>query len=496
MKKFKIILKNNSRIIIGIIIGLMLCTGVYAATIYYNGVNVGYTSTGTNVSATDVQGALDELYNGFHTVTLDLNGDSDKVFWYDDDNNYSISVRTGFYMPQIYDAYGEAPSWSTDWTPGYANYRFEGFFDAVSGGTKYYDGKIMPVRKYDKSTDVTLYAHWTRQYMLNFHLNGGSAPSYDSGRLVVYGEPIGGFWSDPFPPTRAGYEFMGFYDNADYTQGTQYINVLGEDVRNWDKNSDGTIYAGWKPIAYTLTVNKGTNIDSCSVKINGTAKNCSSGCTVYYGDQYQIGCAKKSTSAYQYTNSDNYGSKRYKWSYAAPTGFTCNGTSCTKSGTITADTSYTVSSTASKTSCALRDSNIGLFSYANFKGCSTTGSGSGCNLDSAGWKTNGSYCSWSNYLGNGPEIPIYDGSGNKNAFYFKVNVSGGYASVFIMSNDPQLLAYNYQFDYGLTLYEGGNVTGTIGPIPGRLNGTGSAGSVANAFVGPYLRWVEGTSYCP
>ena len=67
MKK---LLKNNIKLFVGIIIGLVLAgTTVYAATIYYQGSNVGYDNSATqfkdynNQDVEDVQTALDELYH-------------------------------------------------------------------------------------------------------------------------------------------------------------------------------------------------------------------------------------------------------------------------------------------------------------------------------------------------------------------------------------------------------------------------------------------------
>ena len=60
MKKF---FKNNYKLLIGIIIGVILSgVGVYAATILYNSHAVGFDNTCSGMIATNVQDALDELY--------------------------------------------------------------------------------------------------------------------------------------------------------------------------------------------------------------------------------------------------------------------------------------------------------------------------------------------------------------------------------------------------------------------------------------------------
>lgn len=63
MKKVSKIIKSNYKFVAGAIIGAALTGGTaYAATILLNSNQVGFDNTGTSLSSTDVQGALDELY--------------------------------------------------------------------------------------------------------------------------------------------------------------------------------------------------------------------------------------------------------------------------------------------------------------------------------------------------------------------------------------------------------------------------------------------------
>ncbi len=63
----KNLIKENKITIFGIIIGIILATTtVYAATIYYSGSEIVYTPT-SGMSSTDVQSALDELYNDYQS---------------------------------------------------------------------------------------------------------------------------------------------------------------------------------------------------------------------------------------------------------------------------------------------------------------------------------------------------------------------------------------------------------------------------------------------
>ena len=77
VKKIKIFFKKN---ILGIIIGGLIfgTAGVYAAT-YFPSYNVTYDNTESGLSSTDVQGAIDELYNECKTPSTGGNGILDQV---------------------------------------------------------------------------------------------------------------------------------------------------------------------------------------------------------------------------------------------------------------------------------------------------------------------------------------------------------------------------------------------------------------------------------
>jgi hypothetical protein len=68
LKKFHKYIKSNIKLVIGILIGAVLSgTTVYAATILFNSNQVVYDNTSSGMSATNVQGALDELYTKANT---------------------------------------------------------------------------------------------------------------------------------------------------------------------------------------------------------------------------------------------------------------------------------------------------------------------------------------------------------------------------------------------------------------------------------------------
>lgn len=67
MKKIRKLLKNNIKVIIAFVVGVIISGGtVYAATILAAN-QVGYDNTTSGITSTNVQGALDELYTRANT---------------------------------------------------------------------------------------------------------------------------------------------------------------------------------------------------------------------------------------------------------------------------------------------------------------------------------------------------------------------------------------------------------------------------------------------
>ena len=70
----KRIIKNNIILVLGIVIGLILYTSVFASTIYYSASEVGYNNSSSGLTSTDVQNALDEVYGKIHSLSFNVNG--------------------------------------------------------------------------------------------------------------------------------------------------------------------------------------------------------------------------------------------------------------------------------------------------------------------------------------------------------------------------------------------------------------------------------------
>ncbi|MBR4522697.1 MAG: InlB B-repeat-containing protein, partial [Kiritimatiellae bacterium] len=128
--------------------------------------------------------------------------------------------------------------------PTRVGYIFAGFYDATSGGSKYYTATGASARKWDKDTTsaTTLYAQWTaKQSTLFFDANGGEG-EMATGTKATYNATMPTVLA---LPTKTGYTFAGFYDAA--VNGNKYYNADGTSAKKWDKDTTSatTLYAQW-----------------------------------------------------------------------------------------------------------------------------------------------------------------------------------------------------------------------------------------------------------
>ena len=130
--------------------------------------------------------------------------------------------------------------------PTKTGYTFNGYFDATSGGTKYYNADGSSAKNWDKTSETTLYAKWTANtYTVTFNANGGSGTisnqsfTYDIEKALT---------ANTF--TRKGYEFTGWNTQANGS-GDSYSDK--ESVSNLSA-TDGaivTLYAQWNQLSPT-----------------------------------------------------------------------------------------------------------------------------------------------------------------------------------------------------------------------------------------------------
>ena len=133
--------------------------------------------------------------------------------------------------------------------PTRTGYVFDGYYDAASGGTKYYNADGSSAKTYQNGDATTLFAHWAEaKYTVTLNKNGGTG-----GTNSVEATKGSAMPTLSSLPTRAGYTFAGYYSTA--SGGTKYYNANGTSAKNFDKDANTTLYAQWTANQYTVTYN-------------------------------------------------------------------------------------------------------------------------------------------------------------------------------------------------------------------------------------------------
>ena len=122
-------------------------------------------------------------------------------------------------------------------TPVWTGYRFIGWFNAASGGTKVGEAGA----SYKPTDDITLHAHWEKEYTVTYDANGGST-SCTRGNYIA-GETVTICTTNP---TKTGYTFAGWTYSPEVTITDGKFTMPASDV---------TITAQWQVNSYTVTWN-------------------------------------------------------------------------------------------------------------------------------------------------------------------------------------------------------------------------------------------------
>lgn len=159
-----------------------------------------------------------------NTYTVILNKQSSELSGTD-----SVSVTYGEPMPEAT-------------APSKKNYVFQGYFaEPEGGGTQYYDSDMNSVTNWDIAEGGTIYAYWIGEsYSITFNKQGGSGGT--TSITVHYGSEM----PTATAPTRKNYVLVGYFDQpkgmgAKYYDGPNMISV-----KEWDKESNTTLYAYWR----------------------------------------------------------------------------------------------------------------------------------------------------------------------------------------------------------------------------------------------------------
>lgn len=119
-----------------------------------------------------------------------------------------------------------------------AHYYFNGWFDAVTGGTKYATETGASVTDWKEYENKTLYAQYTAIPVVTFNSNNGTAidPMYADADFEM-----------PDDPTRDGYTFLGWYteDNTDNPFVFTSVDAITQSI---------TLYAQWDWIPVDIVV--------------------------------------------------------------------------------------------------------------------------------------------------------------------------------------------------------------------------------------------------
>ena len=120
-------------------------------------------------------------------------------------------------------------------TPTYSGYRFMGWFNAASGGTKIGEAGA----SYKPNADITLHAHWAKEYSVTYNANGGSTTCANGN--YIEGETVTLCTSTP---SKTGYTFAGWTYSPEVTITDGKFTMPASNI---------TITAQWTINQYTVT---------------------------------------------------------------------------------------------------------------------------------------------------------------------------------------------------------------------------------------------------
>ena len=217
-------------------ITLKLSTTTPTRTGYtFNGWNTNNSGTGTNYAA----GAN---YTANANVTLYAKWTANKY-------TVTLNQQSGSGgSSSVQATYGSAMPSAT--MPTRTGYTFNGYFDAASGGTKYYNANGSSAKNWDKTAAAALYAQWSIvTYTISYDLKDGTVTgnpaSYDVTTNTITLKN----------PTRTGYVFLGWTGSNGTTPQMTVTIAQGS-------TGNKSYTANWGPIyniTYDLAGGKGSN---------------------------------------------------------------------------------------------------------------------------------------------------------------------------------------------------------------------------------------------
>lgn len=208
--------------------------GWYTTSTFQNGTKLQQNGTSFNTTATGDRSLYGRFIAKETALTFDMAGGTATTA------PTSVKATFGSAMPTL----------SADNIPAKADNRFDGFFDAETGGTKYYNADGTSAKAWDKDVaTATLYAHWIST----------SAPTHSvtfkdgNDALTIAGAPTefteGGSIELPNAPEKTGYNFAGWYTDE---ATTAVAGVAGAHYSP-TATADLTLYAKYEAKTYSVT---------------------------------------------------------------------------------------------------------------------------------------------------------------------------------------------------------------------------------------------------
>ena len=149
-------------------------------------------------------------------------------------------VACGTVVVTFGEEYGELPV-----QPAKDGKAFIGWYTAVNNGIR-----VTASSTVTTPHDHDLHAMWASPSAVTLNKNGGTGGTAST--TATYGVAMPG---GLIAPTRANYDFDGYYDVSASIGGIRYYTSSMTSARTWDKGGAQTLYARWKPKTSVVTLN-------------------------------------------------------------------------------------------------------------------------------------------------------------------------------------------------------------------------------------------------
>ena len=205
-----------------------------------------------------------------YTYTLYPNTPSGATVIFKDNEGNSVDEI------QITQTYGEtAQSFANFYSEiSCEGYRFEGWYSATSGGSKWTQTQSKPA---DNGV-FNFYAHWTKVHTITWKVNG---QQYGEKQEVVNGQTIGTLPTEPdAPSTCYGKVFMGWTESATVDTEGKNISYISASTKPDNDKTYHAVFAtkeGGGSGDYELVTSAPDDWSGTYLIVDGTSKNCFNG---------------------------------------------------------------------------------------------------------------------------------------------------------------------------------------------------------------------------